>query len=54
MGKIKARIMVATDADEDAIRTAALENESVASALEGKTVRKVIVVRGRLVNIVAN
>ena len=53
-GKIKARLMVAADADEETIRTVALANEQVAKAIAGKTVRKVIVVKGRLVNIVAN
>ena len=53
-GKIKARVMVAADADEETIRTAALNNHRVAAALVGKTIRKVIVVKGRLVNIVAN
>jgi leucyl-tRNA synthetase len=53
-GKMKARVMVAVDADEDTIRSAALGQENVAKTLEGKTVRKVIVVKGRLVNIVAN
>ena len=50
-GKVKARIMVATDADEESIRQAALE--AAASATEGKDIKKVIVIPGRLVNIVA-
>jgi leucyl-tRNA synthetase len=54
MGKVKARMMVSADADEETIRTTALADERVMKALEGKTVRKVIVVKGRLVNIVAN
>ncbi len=53
-GKIKAKFMIAADADAQAIESAALADESVKSALVGKTVRKVIVVKGRLVNIVAN
>ncbi|MBU0717509.1 MAG: leucine--tRNA ligase, partial [Planctomycetes bacterium] len=53
-GKIKARIMVSSDADEETTRSAALADEMVAKAIEGKTIRKVIVVKGRLVNIVAN
>jgi leucyl-tRNA synthetase len=52
-GKMKARFTVAADADEETIRTAALEQPNVSSTLKGKTVRKVIVVKGRLVNIVA-
>ncbi|MDO4182299.1 MAG: leucine--tRNA ligase [Coriobacteriia bacterium] len=50
-GKVKAKIMVAADAPQDAIEAAA--KEAVAALLEGKNVVKVIVVAGRLVNIVA-
>ena len=52
-GKVKARVMVPADAGEDTIRTAALAERRVCEALEGKTIRKVIVVKGRLVNVVA-
>ena len=52
-GKIKARITVAADADEETVRSAALADEGVQAALDGKTIRKVIVVKGRLVNIIA-
>jgi len=52
-GKIKGRMQVAADADEEAIKAAAMEHEPVAKAIAGKTIRKVIVVKGRLVNIVA-
>lgn len=50
-GKVKARIMVPTDADEETAVTAA--KEAVAAQLEGKTIIKEIYVQGRLVNIVA-
>ena len=50
-GKVKAKITVAADAAEDAVREAALA--AVASATEGKDVKKVIVIPGRLVNVVA-
>ena len=50
-GKVKAKITVAADASEEAIREEALA--AVARALEGKDVKKVVVVAGRLVNIVA-
>ncbi len=53
-GKLKARVMVAADADEQTIREAALGEKKVTATLKGKTVRKVIVVKGRLVSIVAN
>ncbi|MCP4590553.1 MAG: leucine--tRNA ligase [bacterium] len=54
MGKVKCRIMVSADADDKQLEQTALANERVQGELEGKTVRKVIVVKGRLVNIVAN
>jgi leucyl-tRNA synthetase len=51
-GKIKARINVASDLDEEGIKAAALADEAIVAATEGKTVVKVIVIKGRLVNIV--
>ena len=51
-GKIKARINVPTAADKDELLK--LAKEAMAQALEGKTIRKEIVVPGKLVNIVAN
>lgn len=53
-GKIKAKINVATSSSEDEIKEASLNDGTIKSNLEGKTVRKVIVIKGRLVNIVAN
>jgi leucyl-tRNA synthetase len=53
-GKLRGRVTVAADADEESIRRAALAEEKVAAAVAGKDVRKVIVVKGRLVSIVAN
>jgi leucyl-tRNA synthetase len=53
-GKIKARITVAASADEAFVRETALADERVQAALAGKTVQKVIVVPGRMVNIVAS
>ena len=50
-GKVKAHITVAADAAEDDVRTAGLA--AVTAAIEGKDVKKVVVVPGRLVNIVA-
>jgi leucyl-tRNA synthetase len=43
---------VATDADTDAIKAAALSDEKVQAFLSGAPVKKVIVVPGRLVNLV--
>ena len=50
-GKVKAKIMVGADAEEQAIRETALA--SVAEQTAGKDIKKVIVIPGRLVNIVA-
>ena len=50
-GKVKAKITVACDAAEDAIRETALE--AIADATAGKDIKKVIVIPGRLVNVVA-
>jgi leucyl-tRNA synthetase len=54
MGKVRSRITVPADADEKALEEAALADERIQKEIEGKTVRKVIVVPGRLVNVVAN
>lgn len=51
-GKVRSRVTVPADADQDAVRDAALVEERVAEALEGAAPRKVIVVPGRLVNVV--
>ncbi|WP_304056470.1 leucine--tRNA ligase [Levilactobacillus namurensis] len=53
-GKVRAHLKVAKDADKDAIEKAALADETVKAHTDGKTIRKVIVVPGKLVNIVAN
>ncbi len=52
-GKVRDRIEVAADIDESSARRLALASERVQRHLEGRAMRKVIVVRGRLVNIVA-
>jgi len=51
-GKIKDRIVVSTDADEEQIRQKALSCEKVIAALAGKEPKKIIVIKSRLVNIV--
>ncbi len=52
-GKRRAEIAIAPDADEATVRAAALAQEGVVRALEGKAPKKVIVVPKRIVNIVA-
>ena len=51
-GKLRARLEVAADADKESIEAQAMSHENVQRHIEGQTVRKVIVVPGKLVNIV--
>ena len=53
-GKLRGKITVAKDAAKDEIEALAQKDENVIQHTEGKTIRKIIVVPGRLVNIVAN
>ena len=53
-GKLRDRVQVASGASEEETRSAALASPRIAELLAGQTVRKVIVVPGRLVNVVAN
>jgi len=53
-GKLRGKVDVAVDAEEDVIKNLAMQNENVKRILETATLRKVIVVKGRLINIVAN
>jgi leucyl-tRNA synthetase len=52
-GKMRGKIDVPVDADDETIQQLAQENENARRFIEGKTIRKIIVVKGRLVNIVA-
>jgi leucyl-tRNA synthetase len=52
-GKVRARLEVSPDVSEADLEAAALADPNVQRALEGKTVRKVIVRAPKLVNIVA-
>ena len=51
-GKLRNRMTVAADASEEEIKQAALTDERTLAFLEGKTPRKVVVVPGKLINIV--
>lgn len=51
-GKVRGRVLVAADADQDTLKAAALADEKVQAFLAGANPRKVIVVPGRLVNLV--
>ncbi|MBU5455183.1 leucine--tRNA ligase [Caproiciproducens sp. MSJ-32] len=51
-GKIKAKINIPTDLDEEGVKAEALANENIVAAIGDKNIVKVIVIKGRLVNIV--
>ncbi|CAI3384713.1 leucine--tRNA ligase [Enterococcus cecorum] len=53
-GKVRAKLMVPVDSSKEALEELALANEQVKEHIAGKTVRKVIAVPNKLVNIVAN
>ena len=53
-GKVRARLEVSPDVSEADLEAAAMADEAVRRALDGRTVRKVIVRAPKLVNIVAN
>ncbi|MGX6978468.1 leucine--tRNA ligase [Vagococcus elongatus] len=53
-GKVRARVSVSSNMEKDALTEFALAHEEIAQQLEGKSVRKVIAVPNKLVNIVAN
>lgn len=52
--KIKDRMTVAAGTPADELEKLATANETVAGLIDGKTVRKVIAVPDKLVNIIAN
>ena len=52
-GKVRAKLDVPASASKDEIEAQAMADENIQKQIEGKTVRKVIVVPGKLVNIVA-
>jgi leucyl-tRNA synthetase len=53
-GKVRGHVSVPAQADKDAMEQAAINDPDVQRWIEGKTIRKVIVVPGRLVNIAAS
>lgn len=52
-GKVRAKLLVAKDASREDLEKAALENENVQEHIDGKEIKKLIAVPGKLVNIVA-
>ncbi|OFI48623.1 leucine--tRNA ligase [Floricoccus tropicus] len=53
-GKVKAKAVVPKDMTREQLEEFALSNDEIKGNIEGKTVRKVIAVPGKLVNVVAN
>jgi len=53
-GKVRAKMDVPPDADKETLERLALGHENVQKFIDGKMIRKVIVVPGKLVNVVAN
>ena len=54
MGKVRGKISVPVDSSDEEVQAAVMDNEQIASLLEGKTLQKFIVVPNKIVNIVAN
>lgn len=53
-GKLRGKFKASVDASQEEIEALAKEVPSVKAQIEGKTIRKVIVIKGKIVNIVAN
>ena len=53
-GKLRGRVTVSPDAGEDEVRAKALADPAVQAHVAGKTVRKVIVAKGKLVSVVVS
>jgi len=51
-GKLRDRLSVSKDADEEAVKAVAFESAKVKEHLDGKTIRKVIYVPGKILNVV--
>lgn len=53
-GKLRGKFMISADAQDKEMEAKALEIPAVQAQIEGKTIRKVIVIKGKIINIVAN
>ena len=53
-GKVRGRAMLAVDAPEDVAREAGLADPNVAKFIEGKTLRKVVYVPGKILNFIVS
>ena len=54
MGKVRGRVTVPADASDEIVKKAALEDSNISALLENLTIRKVIIVPNKIINIVAN
>jgi leucyl-tRNA synthetase len=54
MGKVRGRVTVPANADDDEVEKAALQDPNISALLENLTIRKVIIVPNKIINIVAN
>lgn len=52
-GKVRSRLTVSADASEDDIKAKALADEAVKKFTDGKELKKIIYIKGKLLNIVA-
>ena len=52
-GKLRATLDVAIDMDEEELKKLALANEAIIRHTEGKEIKKIIVVKNKIINIVA-
>jgi leucyl-tRNA synthetase len=51
-GKLRSKFHVDADADDDTLKETAFSDERVLKFIDGKPIKKIIVVKGKLVNIV--
>jgi leucyl-tRNA synthetase len=51
-GKVRDRLVIAKDSEEDAVKDAALKSEKVQKHLEGKEIRKIVYIKNKLLSIV--
>jgi leucyl-tRNA synthetase len=51
-GKLRCKIMIPAGLDDDAVKEKAFSDPKVQELLKGKTLKKIVVVKGKLVNIV--
>ena len=54
MGKVRGRVTVPADASDEEVEKTATEDPVISALLEGLTVRKIIIVPNKIINIVAN